>query len=314
MRQPLIMLMALATLRCAAHAGDLPFYAALHTRTAPRVDGVLDEPCWQGAEQTRAFVAIGGAAMDVAARALACWDTERLYVALICSEPLMEELERRIARQDIAPFDESIEVFLDPTHDRYTYLQLRVDILGHRDTHRRNDPAPDLNDQWMAATARAADRWTVEMAIPLAMLGPAPGAMTLFGFNANRQRLAHRGPVQYTCWSDTKGGFHSPARFGHLLFGGYALWLHQYFRGRANAMEHKIADLALRFPQVRDLVIAELEQLDQEQARFLQRVAAGALSGEEGCRGLHGEGLALIDRYEQALAETRLAVMRDVLR
>lgn len=315
LRSVTAVLVLAAGLSCGAvMAGDLPFYAALHTRETPRVDGVLDEPCWQRAEQTAPFAQIGGAAAEVPSRALACWDEGNLYVAFICSEPLMADLQARIGRGEIQPFDESIEVFLDPAHDRYSYLQLRVDVLGNRDTHRRNDPAVEVDCQWTGAAGHGVDAWTVEMAVPFAMLGPRPGADTLWSFNVNRQRMAHRGPVQWTCWSDTRGGFHSPSRFGHLVFTGYQAWLRFHFRSRLDAVEGQMGDLALRFPEVGEALSAQLRQLDQRQAAFLEQAAADEFGGEEDCRSLFDRGEALLAEYGQALDEMRLVVIRDVLR
>ena len=310
----LILPLALALIAAAACAGDLPFYAALCTRIAPTVDGALDDACWQHAAWTAPFVAIGGSPVKVATRVMACWDTGNLYVAFICPEPLMKGLADRIARHEVGLFDESIELFLNPSGDRYSYLQLRVDVLGNRDTHRRNDLDEDLTGQWTGAVKRGPDQWTVEMAVPFAMLGSPPAPATLWTCNFNRQRLAQGGPVQWTCWSDTKGGFHSPARFGQLVFTDYRAWLRQYFRDRLAARERDMGDLVLRFPEVAGPLQGELQRLDQDQAAFLGRVAAEDFGGEQDCRALFDQGAALVGAYDQSLAEMRLAVIRDVLR
>ncbi len=298
----------------AAHAGELPFYAAMCTRTAPHVDGMLDDACWQRAEKTAPFVAIGGAAVGVTTQAMACWDSTQLYLAFVCPEPLMADLAERIAQGKVGPFDESVEVFLDAAADQFSYVQLRVGILGNRDTHRRSDPAEELTGRWIGAARRGADRWTVELAVPFALVGASPGAGTMFNFNVNRQRLPLAGPVEWTCWSDTKGGFHSPARFGHLVFTDYRAWLRQHFRSRLAAEEQRMGDLVLRFPQVAGQLHAELQRLDQEQGQFLGRVAAGEFKGERDCRTLFDEGETLVEAYERSLDEMRLVVIRDVLR
>ena len=304
----------LASLMSGLLADDLPFHAAMKTRVAPRVDGVLDDACWRNAERTAPFVEVGGKPVEVSTRAMVRWDRKNLYVAFICPEPRMSELEHRLARDDVKLFEESIELFIDSTYDRYTYLQLRVDILGNRQTRRRYDLADDLTDQWTAAADRGEGGWTVELAVPFSMLGSPPEVTTLWSFNVNRQRLAHRGPVQWTCWSDTQGGFHSPARFGCLVFADYRAWLRFYFRRRIVAQEQKMGNLVLRFPQVTGRFLSELRRLDQEQTRFFDRVLSGELKGEQDCRTLFDLGTALVGTYEQSLADMRLVVLRDVLR
>ena len=150
--------------------------------------------------------------------------------------------------------------------------------------------------------------------MPFAMLESEPGVTTLWSFNVNRQRLAHGGPVQWTCWSDTKGGFHSPSRFGCLVFTEYRAWLRFHFRGRIDGEEQRMGRLALRFPEVGDQLLAELKRLDQEQAAFFERLSARQFRGEQDCRALFDQGTALVNRYGQSLGEMRLTVLRDVLR
>jgi len=311
----IVLAVTAASLAGGAQAGDLPFYSALYARTAPRIDGVLDEACWRHAEQTAAFTQIGGAPADVPTHAMLCWDAHTLYVAFVCSEPLMSDLEARIARDDVGAFDESVELFLDPTRDRFSYLQLRVDMLGNRDTHQRNDPADELTDRWAGAAQRSTDGWTVEIAVSFSLLSAAPPqGSTLWGCNVNRQRLAHRGPPQWTCWSDTRGGFHSPDRFGCLVFTSYRPWLRQHFRERFAEYERQMGDLVLRYPEVAQTLSTDLQRLDREQAAFLEGVTSADLSREADCRALYDQGLALAEGYEKSLAQMRLTVIRDVLR
>lgn len=299
----------------ATPADDLPFYAALHTRQAPTVDGGLDEACWQTAEMTRPFVAIGGAAVDVATQALACWDREHLYVAFICPEPRMKDLEDRIARADVGRFDESVELFLDAAGDRYSYVQLRVDILGNRDTHRRADLGDSLTPQWAGAVQRGVDAWTVEIAVPFAMLEAAqPGPATLWNWNVNRQRLAHGGPVQWTCWSDTKGGFHSPDRFGRLIFSDFRAWLRFHIRAQVEAVEAEMGDLVSRYPQAADSFLRQIEHLDRLQSEFLEALPEGRVELDSHRAAAYARGLILEASFSAALDEMRLTVLRDVLR
>lgn len=294
---------------------DLPYYSALHTREAPRVDGVLDETCWRGAQQTRPFVTIGGAGVDVATRAMACWDRTTLYVAYVCPEPEMAHLEARLARGELGRMDESIELFLDAACDRFTYLQLRVDLLGNRDTHGRNDLADELTGRWRGAVARNAAGWTVEIAVPFALLkAQPPDAGRLWTWNANRQRLAHGGPVEWTCWSDTKGGFHSPARFGQLVFTDFRAWLRFHTKEQIDAVEEQMADLAARYPQVTGEFVARLGTLERERVQMMSDLTARPLSGDDERRAAAARSRALVAAYEAALQEMREVVLRDVLR
>ena len=46
---------------------------------------------------------------------------------------------------------------------------------------------------------------------------PEPGAA--WGFNMNRERPSSD-PREYQCWSNTGGAFHTPERFGRIVFAG----------------------------------------------------------------------------------------------
>lgn len=60
--------------------------------------------------------------------------------------------------------------------------------------------------------------WTLEMAIPFSALKVKPREGDAWGFNICREHWAH-GRKEISAWSLTRGGFHNPRAFGHLIFG-----------------------------------------------------------------------------------------------
>lgn len=284
-------------------------YSAARTPSAPAIDGRLDDACWRGAEPTSPFVRIGGEAAPVMTRGMARWDETALYIALVCEEPLLEELAGR-ERQGLAGhMDESIEIFVDSNHDHFTYLQFRVGIQGDRDTHRGNDLDPSLTSRWRGAARVNESDWTVEVALPLSLVDVKPSTAALLGLNLNRQRSV-RADGMWTCWSDTKGGFHSPGRFGHLVFVEYAEWLSAYFGQRVHSCVQELQALGRRYPSQ----AAESQRRVADVQRSLQdfREAIATESPQEGhrCTPLYQRGASILADCEEALSAVRLSLIR----
>ena len=236
--------------RARVSAAEEPWlvYAATKTETPPVVDGRLDDPCWQGIERTRPMTCIGGAAAPVATTGMACWDDKNLYLGLICPEPQMAAIRQKKAEGRLRPFDESLEIFLDAAHDYFTCHQFRVDIVGNRDTYQVTDRNKSLDDRWTGAAAQEKDRWTVELAIPWKLVASGrPDETTVWGLNLNRNRSAGS-EGGWTCWSDTKGPFNSPSRFGNLVFFPYPVFLQSYFSAAFRSGYDEMEQLNRRSP------------------------------------------------------------------
>jgi len=293
----------------AAEEEAFPFYAALRISSSPVIDGNLDDTCWRKAELTRPFVAIGGKDVQVKTRGMLSWDKKNLYIAFICEEPLMEVLKERIKEGDISPFEESVEIFIDSNDDRSTYLQFRVSILGEKDSRRGYEIDRELNEKWRAAVSLNKDSWTVEAAIPFEVLGAEPSPQALWGLNLNRQRMMEvKG--KWTCWSDTKGGFHSPARFGHLIFIDYNAWLKAYFGNQINSLNREIKGLVRDYPELTAPFRDRFAQAKKDYRDFLQRVSSANIDSGDKCAPFYNEGKSVVGKYEDAFSRLRLAVIQ----
>jgi hypothetical protein len=112
----------------------LPF-APKHTivyraPSRPTVDGKLDEPAWQAAAWSDAFVDIEGDARPrprFATRMKMLWDDEFLYIAADMLEP---DIWGTLTTRDAVIFqDNDFEVFIDPDGDTHEYFELEVNAL-----------------------------------------------------------------------------------------------------------------------------------------------------------------------------------------
>jgi len=291
------------------HGEDMsPLISALPATTKPRIDGILDEPCWQTAELSSPMVAIGGAAVKVPTWGKFCWDEKYLYVAIICNEPLMSDLQGRLQRKDLAQFEESIEVFINPSHDHSAYKQFRIGFMGETDTHVQNDIDLTLTSQWHGAVHHAADAWTVEMAIPFEVIGMRPASNCLWGLNFNRQRSIQKTDM-WTCWSDTKGGFHSPVRFGHLIFTDYPAWLTDYYGKRMDDADSEFQSLLRRYPTSTKTQATASEKLAERRRAFVRNVGDAKIGSGAQCQPMIKIGEELVAAYEDELVALRLTII-----
>jgi len=304
-----------ALLAAAGASGGEPLriYSAAKTGAPPAIDGELAEPCWRSAERTAAFVRNNGAALRVRTRAMLCRDHENLYVGFVCDEPLAGKLRGAIENGAIAGFEESIEVFVDGNADRHTYIQVMLNVTGRKFSARGTVRAPSLDQRWSGATAIHEADWTAEMRLPLELLGiESPSSDAVCGLNVNRTRSID-GHVVYSCWSNTKGGFHTPARFGTLIFAGYADWLGASVRSRADAISSEARELLAQYPRAAAQVAGALTALDRTRQEFRRGLAAKELTAAE-LQALYDRGQSLTAEYETALSKARLAVIRTEFR
>jgi len=195
----------------------LPSAQVSKTSAAITVDGKLDDAAWAGAAKAQLSYTNLGDPAPVTTTALLTYDDKCLYIGFDAAEPQMGRLKATVDKRDGPTFyDDSIEVYVDPTAKRREYYHLSANTLGARFDERVFDPG--WNAQWSTTSVKGTNGWTVEMAIPFASLGastPTPGAQ--WALNLTRNRWA-TGLPQYLTWAVPYGGFHSPDRFGTITF------------------------------------------------------------------------------------------------
>ena len=129
--------------------------------------------------------------------------------------------------------DDSITVLLDPTHNHREVIAFGAAVGGVTGEGRCTPgTAPDVTWRcaWDVAVARGADRWTVEMALPLSLWRTPPDDSTWAGFDVVRFRYARR---EISRWSGatapgatapgataapTEASWYDPIALGDLCF------------------------------------------------------------------------------------------------
>ena len=201
---------------------DRRLYEVVPVKKAPRIDGRLDDACWQGVPVMGGFqltITACGEAVDAPTEARLVYHGHFLYIGVTCHEPHPERIVRRVTAHDVSAVcgDDAVEIFIHPDLTQGDYYQLAANVIGTRDDGRGLDGS--WNGTWQACGAIGKRAWTLEAAVDLRSLGRLPEPGAVWGFNLNRERPSVS-PRQYQCWSDTGGAFHTPERFGRIIFGG----------------------------------------------------------------------------------------------
>ena len=196
----------------------LPTLDIPRTSKPVTIDGRLNEDAWRSAAVVNLSYMPQGEAAPVDTTAYLIYDDVNLYIGFKCAEPDIAKIKATVTKRDGPTFyDDSVEVFVDPTDKREDYYHLSTNTLGTRFDQKVFDASWDGN--WTTASSVGSDSWTTEVAIPFAALGvatPTPG--TQWALNLTRNRAAS-GVLQFITWAVPYGSFHSPDRFGKVVFG-----------------------------------------------------------------------------------------------
>ena len=211
---------AVAACTAAGEIGTLtrdPVAFCRHTLQPPRIDGLLDDPCWKAGPALKLWAKDSGTPREQTNVYLA-YDASGLYVAFRCAEPEMSKIktgEKYVWRND------SVEVYIDSDRDRQGYLQFVGDVSGGTFQQLAGIPAEtpkrDLMIDWRFAAAKSDAEWTAEFFIPASALGAKMQNGTAIRANFARNE---KGIPEASSWTERVGGVTTALRFGNLVFGG----------------------------------------------------------------------------------------------
>ena len=197
-------------------------YRISRTPQPPKVDGRLDDACWKSACAVNSFGPLGAGKVKVDqpvhTQAFLTYDSDALYVAYICEEPLVKQLVVNTKDHDGPTWkDDAAEIFFNPSGDRMRYCQIAVNAAGVVMDNYGERPARKLDLTYetgaTAATQIGEGRWTLEVRIPFAGL-PVEELECAWTFHLARHRAAV--PQLYTSLRSPVTGFHSIESFDVL--------------------------------------------------------------------------------------------------
>jgi hypothetical protein len=177
-----------------------PSISVTRCADSPRIDGKLDDACWNAAAHVGGFYRLtGNAAIPEQTEAWICSDKDHLYVAFHCLDGHPEMIrESQTQRGGRVVDDDYVEVAVDSQNAHRNSSLFWVTARGTQRESLEGGTADNITwaGDWMAATARTGDGWTAEVSIPFALLRYPKGATT-FSLGLFR-KLARETTTQ--CW------------------------------------------------------------------------------------------------------------------
>ena len=202
-----------------SHAADvtIPTLEPLRARTAPKIDGLLDDECWQQACPIKTFLSLGdGKAHDDLAWAKVSYDDNYLYIAYhMRSDGAVIPSGSRVHDEGVWFSNQNVQVFIQPTATSGYYC---FTVNAYNTQEDAKDYESMWNCRWDSAVFIAPDKshWQVEMAFPYAVFDLSAPVDQNWRLNLTTVvSLGDKGGHVLT-WAPCLNHFHSPALFGHL--------------------------------------------------------------------------------------------------
>lgn len=202
---------------CPTAGGQDNSYLCHTVAKAPDIDGnVTEDPVWQPIAGVTGFFSLGGG-YTIAKQSTAkfCWDTEALFVAVICEEPDAATFKPLVKDWGWTWTEDGIEVFLQPGGSGQVY-QFGVTAGGAKGS---GESSPDI-DKCTAAARIVNDSYSTEIRIPYSVLNTTPprDGDTWRGTVCRNIMTTLSGGDKFTSWSRLEKRFLEPHHFAVITF------------------------------------------------------------------------------------------------
>jgi hypothetical protein len=170
--------------------------ASISNATPIAIDGNINEEAWDAVEWTTDYVEFepdNGTAPSEQTKMKIVYDDKNLYVAFICYESDLSNIERRLGRRDDFPGD-WVEINIDSYGDDRTGFSFTISASGVKgDEFISNNGNFDSswNPIWYVKTGTIAEGWTAEMRIPLSQLRFGAEKEQVWGLQSTRRYFSN---------------------------------------------------------------------------------------------------------------------------
>lgn len=186
-----------------------------------KLDGDLSEAAWAVAEKVRSFrvhYPQNGDSTKLATEAQLTYDEHFIYVGFTCFDDgkyVIQSLKRDVDYWS----SDAMSVFFDPVESQVNGVLFGVNTEGVQSEGilAGDDPDWAWDNKWFSEVRKAADRWTVEIAIPFKTLRYDP-KKTTWSINFARNAIDNGG--QYYTWTKVPQQFDGIS----LAFMGTLVW------------------------------------------------------------------------------------------
>jgi len=184
-------------------------------KTPPKIDGILDDPCWLEADHTKsAFIQLGTKNPNRRQMVVyVLFDDQKLYLAYVCEEPELKKIRMRKGTGPMRRFekiwqDDCVEGFFEigAVDGGGKVFQILVNSEGCSDYYIRTDK---WDPTWEFAGSQGANRYIIEVAMPFDQFafgdyrydGP-PVRGEVWGLKLNREGKDLPGGAEklLSCW------------------------------------------------------------------------------------------------------------------
>jgi len=202
--------------------GDEAIYEIPVTIVPPKIDGVLDDAIWRVAPSVTIGILDSGGEVDTEyfSTAWAVYDSDKLYVAYKNFDPNPKAITcQNMGRDSDVWQDDECELFIEPANvGAEPYFQFCINAEGEI----FDQEAGGEGLAWDAKSLQCAtkvydDHWVLEESLAFEDMDikEAPVGET-WGWNFNRHIVS--GVDLWTGWSETGLSFHTPSKFGDVVF------------------------------------------------------------------------------------------------
>ncbi len=196
---------------------EKPVLRAGRVEGEPKRSGRMDDPAWAKAPGSSRFLNMGSGEPATAETTVQCLlSRNQLVFGIRCAEPQMKGLKTQVTADGDANTwnDDSVEIFVDPGASEARYLQVMVSAAGFGYSTWMPEGGPGPVPRIAASKDGAG--WTVEVAIPLAELGPQADITKQWGLHVCRNRKPRK---ETYFWAWVGSDNHAPSRYGRLILG-----------------------------------------------------------------------------------------------
>ena len=204
---------------------------AVRIKIPPKIDGKLDDVCWQNSAKTGELIQFepqNGEPATQPTTIYLAYDANNLYVAFECFKNNMDKLSANLTRRDSFFFsDDHVEVLIDTFLDGRNCYAFALNPLGTQTDRRlinegsnrrtgqsRIGTAISWDCDWQGQASEETDKWMAEFAIPFAELRFSKDTeIATWGINFWRNDEV---PAEEQMWADLGERQYAVSEFGRL--------------------------------------------------------------------------------------------------
>ena len=133
----------------------------------------------------------------------------------------------------------------------------------------------------------------------------------MWGLNLNSSRSS-AAAGGWTCWSDARGGFHAPSRFGNLVFFPYPVFLRSYWAAAFRVHDTFIKHLTESSLAVSDQMLAQRAASQAASEQFLASLGAAPIACGQDAAAYQARGLEQNGKLTALRDEVLFRVIKDL--